>query len=162
LFLGEIERALGRPENALEFYARVFEGRVAAFGTRAHVEVAEAARRIGDARRELARYGEAREAYEESDRRYRERLREDHPDRHEGLYGLGLAALASGDRAGAKRAADECSEIEFRNFEAMLQFTDERQRLAYQDMFKSHHLYANLGEGEAVAAFLLRQKGVVT
>src|SRR5690606_21135058 len=87
--------------------------------------------------------------------------REDHPDRQEGLYGFGLAALASGDAAGALDAAKRCLEIEFRNFEAMLQFTDERQRLAYQDSFKSHHLLAQTGAAEEVASSLLRQKGVV-
>ena len=139
-----------------------FEGRVAAFGTREHVEVAEALRRIGDARREMGNNEEARAAYLESDALYLKLLREDHPDRQEGLYGLGLAALAAGDREAAKSAAMVCAEVEFRNFEAMLEFTDERQRLAYQDMFKSQHLLANLGDAEGLAAFLLRQKGVVS
>ena len=162
LFLGEIERATGRPDVALRLYLRVLEGRVAAFGTREHVEVAEALRRIGDARREMGNHDEARAAYLESDALYLKLLREDHPDRQEGLYGLGLAALAAEDREAAKSAAMVCAEVEFRNFEAMLEFTDERQRLAYQDMFKSQHLLANLGEAEGLAAFLLRQKGVVS
>jgi CHAT domain-containing protein len=162
LFLGEIERATGRPDAALQLYLRVLDGRVAAFGTREHVEVAEALRRIGDARREMGNNEEARAAYLESDALYLKLLREDHPDRREGLYGLGLAAIASGDREGAKNAATACAEVEFRNFDAMLEFTDERQRLAYQDMFKSQHLLANLGDAEALAAFLLRQKGVVS
>lgn len=161
LFLGEIERATGGAGEALALYTRVLEGRVAALGTNEHVEVAEATRRVGDARRELGDYAGAAAAYGEADRLYLGLLREDHPDRHEGLYGLGLAALASGDAAGAKDAALRCLDLEFRNFEAMLQFTDERQRLAYQDSFKSHHLLAQLGAAEEVAAFLLRQKGVV-
>lgn len=161
LFLGEIERATARPQEALALYTRVFEGRIAALGTSEHVEVAEAARRVGDARRELGDYPGATAAYAESDRLYLSLLREDHPDRHEGLYGLGLAALASGDDAGGLAAAKRCLDLEFRNFEAMLRFTDERQRLAYQDSFKSHHLLAQLGAAEEVAGFLLRQKGVV-
>ncbi len=161
LFLGEIERSTGKPGEALALYGRVLEGRIAAFGTREHVEVAEAARRVGDARRELGDYEGARRFYGDSDRTYLALLREDHPDRHEGLYGLGLAALASGDVAAAQAAADRCLEIEFRTFEAILRFTDERQRLAYQDFFKSHHLLAQLGAAEDLATFLLRQKGVV-
>ncbi|MCB1205261.1 MAG: CHAT domain-containing protein [Verrucomicrobiae bacterium] len=161
LFLGEIERAAGDPAKALELYRRVAEGRVSALGTREHVEVAEAVRRIGDANRELGDYAEAIRSYRESDELYLGLLREDHPDRQEGLYGLGLAALASGDRTVALEAAKRCLELEFRNFEAMLRFTDERQRLAYQEMFKSHHLLAQLGAAEEVAGFLLRQKGVV-
>lgn len=162
LFQGEIERASGRAEPALSLYQRVLEGRVKAFGGREHVEVAEAGRRVGDALRELGRYAEAMESYRESDRLYRTVLREDHPDRQEGLYGLGLAAFASGQAAEAKTAADECERIEFRHLEAILQFTDERQRLAYLDFFKSQHLHANLKDAEAVAGFLLRQKGLVT
>ena len=162
LFLGEMERATGRPDAALQLYLRVLDGRVAAFGIREHVEVAEALRRIGDARREMGKNEEARAAYRESDALYLKLLREDHPDRQEGLYGLGLAALAAGDREGAKNAATACAGVEFSNFDAMLEFTDERQRLAYQDMFKSQHLLANLGDAEGLAAFLLRQKGVVS
>lgn len=161
LFLGEIERATGKPGEALALYTRVRDGRVQSLGTREHVEVAEAERRIGDAHRELGAYPEAIHSYRDSDQLYLALLREDHPDRHEGLYGLGLAALASGDNEAAKEAASRCLEIEFRNFEAMLRFTDERQRLAYQDLFKSHHLFAQLGAAEEVAGFLLRQKGVV-
>jgi len=161
LFLGEIERATGNPREALALYARVLEGRVQSLGTREHVEVAEAVRRVGDANRELGEYPAAIQAYRESDQLYLTLLREDHPDGHEGLYGLGLAALASGDQATAKEAAARCLAIEFRNFEAMLRFTDERQRLAYQDLFKSHHLFAQLGAAEEIAGFLLRQKGVV-
>lgn len=161
LFLGNLERAAGRPQEALALYARVLEGRIAALGTSEHVKVAEAALRVGDARRELGDYVGAAAAYGEADQLYVDLLREDHPDRQPGLYGMGLAALASGDAAGALDAAKRCLEIEFRNFEAMLQFTDERQRLAYQDSFKSHHLFAQLGAAEEVAGFLLRQKGVV-
>lgn len=161
LFLGEIERALGEPDAALTHYTQVYEGRITALGTREHVEVAEAARRRGDAMRELGDYAAAIEAYRESDATYRNLLREDHPDRQEGLNGIGLASLAAGDAASAKAIAMECLELEFANFEAMLQFTDERQRLAYQDRFLSHHLLAQLGDAEAVAGFLLRQKGVV-
>jgi hypothetical protein len=36
------------------------------------------------------------------------------------------------------------------------------RRLAYQDKFKSHHLFANLGDARAIEEFLLRQKGVVS
>lgn len=161
LFLGEIERAAGDPGKALELYRRVEEGRVSALGTREHVEVAEAMRRVGDASRELGDYAAAIGSYREADRLYLALLREDHPDRQEGLYGMGLAALATGDEAAALDAAKRCLELEFRNFEAMLRFTDERQRLAYQEMFKSHHLLAQLGAAEEIAAFLLRQKGVV-
>lgn len=161
LFLGEIERANGNPDDALALYTRIRDGRVQSLGTREHVEVAEAERRIGDAYRELGAYAEALQSYSTSDQLYLALLREDHPDRHEGLYGLGLAALASGDKAAAKEAASRCLEIEFRNFEAMLRFTDERQRLAYQDLFKSHHLFAQLEAAVEVAGFLLRQKGVV-
>lgn len=162
LFLGEIERALGRPAEALAHYTQVLEGRIAALGTRDHVEVAEAARRRGDALRERGDHAAAIAAYREADAIYRQRLRPDHPDRQEGLYGIGLAALASGDRDTARAAALECLGLEFANFEAMLLFTDERQRLAYQDRFLSHHLLAQLGDADAVAGFLLRQKGVVT
>lgn len=162
LFLGEMERAGGRPAEALAFYTQVLEGRVSSLGTRDHVEVAEALRRIGDSHRELGHYPAAREAYLESDAIYQRVLRADHPDRQEGLYGLGLTALAIGDIAAAKEAAHTCAEVEFRQFDAMLQFTDERQRLAYQDKFKSHHLFANLGDAGAIEEFLLRQKGVVS
>lgn len=161
LFLGEIERATGNPREALSLYTRVRDGRLRSLGAREHVEVAEAERRIGDAHRELGDYAAAMTSYRESDQLYLALLREDHPDRHEGLYGLGLAALASGDETAVKAAAAECLEIEFRNFDAMLRFTDERQRLAYQDFFKSHHLLAQLGAADEVAEFLLRQKGVV-
>lgn len=161
LFLGEIERATGNPGEALALYTRVRDGRIQSLGTREHVEVAEAERRIGDAHRELGDYAAAMAAYRGSDQLYLALLREDHPDRHEGLHGLGLAALASGDEATAKEAAARCLGIEFRNFEAMLRFTDERQRLAYQDLFKSHHLFAQLGAADEIAEFLLRQKGVV-
>lgn len=162
LFLGEIERALGDPAQALQHYTQVLDGRIASLGTREHVEVAEAMRRRGDAMRELGDYATAITAYRESDANYRQLLRENHPDRQEGLHGIGLAAIASGDTATAATAAKDCLELEFANFEAMLQFTDERQRLAYQDRFLSHHLFAQLGDAEAVAGFLLRQKGVVT
>lgn len=161
LFLGEIERASRNAGEALALYTRVLEGRIAAFGTRSHVEIAEAMRRVGDARRETGDYAGALGSYAEADRLYLELLREDHPDRHEGLYGQGLSALASGDQGGAKRFAEACFELEFRNLEAVLRFTDERQRLAYQDLFRSHHLLAQLGDAEGVARFLLWQKGVV-
>jgi len=162
LFLGEVERALGQPAQALERYTQVLEGRIAALGTSAHVEVAEAMRRRGDALRELGDYTAAIAAYRESDGNYRQLLREDHPDRQEGLYGIGLAALASRDAPVARTAALDCLDLEFANFEVMLLFTDERQRLAYQDRFLSHHLLAQLGDAEAVAGFLVRQKGVVS
>lgn len=162
LFFGDLERAAGRAEVALQQYEEVLEGRVAAFGTRDHVEVAEALRRIGDARRELGRYGGARQAYRESDERYLAVLPERHPDRLEGLYGLGLAALADGDAETARAAAAACAAIEFEQFDAMLAFTNERQRLAYQDIFRSHHLFAGLGDEKALAAFLIRQKGIVS
>lgn len=161
LFLGEIERATGNPREALALYTRIRDGRIDSLGTREHVEVAEAVRRIGDAQRELGDYAGAMASYRDSDQLYLALLREDHPDRHEGLHGLGLSALASGDEATAEEAASRCLEIEFRNFEAMLRFTDERQRLAYQDLFKSPHLFAQLGAAEEIAGFLLRQKGVV-
>lgn len=162
LFLGEIERAGGRPAAALALYTQALDGRVSSLGTRDHVEVAEALRRIGDSHRELGQYPAAREAYLESDAIYQRVLRADHPDRQEGLYGLGLTALASGDTNAAVEAARTCAEVEFRQFDAMLQFTDERQRLAYQDKFKSHHLFANLGDARAIEEFLLRQKGIVS
>jgi len=161
LFLGEVERAGGNPQAALAHYRDVFEGRLAAFGTRSHVEVAEALRRIGDAHRELGDYAAAREKYAEADRLYLELLREDHPDRHEGLYGNGLAVLAAGDQSAAKALAEDCFKLEFQNLEAVIRFTDERQRLAYQGIFKSQHLFAQLGDAEGIARFLLWQKGVV-
>ncbi|HRQ89672.1 MAG TPA: tetratricopeptide repeat protein, partial [Bacteroidia bacterium] len=161
LFLGEIERATKHPQEALRLYTQVLDGRVAAFGTRSHVEVAEAVRRVGDAQRELGDYPGAIQSYRESDQLYLGLLREDHPDLQEGLYGLGLALITSGDAASAKATALRCLGLEFANFEAMLKFTDERQRLAYQETFKSHHLLAQLGAAEDLAAFLLRQKGVV-
>lgn len=161
LFLGEIERALGNHESALTLYSQVTAGRIESLGTEAHVEVAESTRREGDALRSLGRYAEATEKYQKSETIYDQLLRAQHPDRLEGVYGLGLAAFASGDNPVAKQAAQTCSDIEFHEFEAILQFTDERQRLAFQDVFRSHHLFANLQDGPAVAEFLLRKKGVV-
>lgn len=161
LFLGEIERALGHYDAALALYSQVTAGRIQSLGTDTHVEIAESIRREGDALRSLGRYPEAIEKYRRSETLYGQLLREQHPDRLEGIYGLGLAAFASGDIATAKQAAESCRDIEFHEFEAILQFTDERQRLAFQDMFRSHHLFANLQDGPAVAEFLLRKKGVV-
>ena len=161
LFLGEVERAAGNPAKARELYLQVFNERIEAFGSAPHVETAEALRRIGDAERELGNYEEAIVAYEKSDDGYAKLLHSNHPDRLEGLFGAGLAALASEQRDLALEKAGAASTIEFANLKAVLQFTDERQRLAYQNLFQSQHLFANLGEAEAIAEFLLRRKGVV-
>lgn len=69
LFLGEIERAGGRPAAALALYTQALD-ESSSSGTRDHVEVAEALRRIGDSHRELGQYPAAREAYLESDAIY--------------------------------------------------------------------------------------------
>ncbi|MDF1859467.1 MAG: CHAT domain-containing protein [Verrucomicrobiales bacterium] len=161
LFLGEIERALGRPDSAIRLYQQVRDGRAAAFGEQPHFETAEAERRLGDARRELGDYTGAIESYSRSETIYRGSLRPGHPDLIEGLYGAGLAALASGDLDLTLKKAQACSEIELSNLTAVLEFTDERQRLAYQNLFRSHHLFANLKDGTRVAEFLLQRKGVV-
>lgn len=160
LFLGEIERARGRPAEALAIYRGVLEARLAKLG-REHVETAEAHRRVADALRETNALDAAIRHYQESDAIYLGILPSTHPDRIEGLYGLGLASLAVGDPGSALLAADRCAEVEFANFEAMLRFTDERQRLAYQDIFRSPNLLAQLGESERLCEFLLRQKGIV-
>ena len=169
LFLGEIERASGSPENALHLYGRVVAGRREVFGE-GHAETAEAYRRLGDARRELGDPAAALDSYRRSDEIYRAVLDPTHPDRIEGLYGIGLASLATGDMAEALAAARAASEVEFANLAAVLRFTDERQRLAYQNLFRSPHLFANLArlEGELakpaaeeLAEHLLRSKGVV-
>jgi len=161
LFLGDLRRSQNDPVAAAKIYEEVLAGRLAGFGTESHVEVAEAHRRLGDALREGGDSSGAMSRYEQSDSLYQQLLHSDHPDRLEGLYGLGLAALSAGDRAKASAAAKLCEKIEFATFEAILQFTDERQRLAYQDLFRSPHLFANLGDGPALAEFLLRQKGLV-
>ncbi|MEM7516187.1 MAG: CHAT domain-containing protein [Planctomycetota bacterium] len=106
-------------------------------------------------------FADAIRDYERSDAIYGRVLRAGHPDRVEGVYGLGLAALAKGDEPLARGAAIRCAELEFDLFEAILTFTDERQRLAYQNVFRSQHLAAALGDAELVATHLLRQKGVV-
>lgn len=161
LFLGEVERARDNPARALELYRRVFSGRIQAFGDTPHVETAEAMRRIADAERELGNHNAALEMYQKSDAFYTAVLPAHHPDRIEGLYGYGLSALAGGDRELAGTTARELTEIEFANLRAVLAFTDERQRLAYQNLFRSPHLHANLGNADDVAGFLLRSKGVV-
>lgn len=161
LFLGEIERAKGNPEAALADYRACLAGRVRAFGTREHVEVAEAERRIGDALRESGRYEESLASYAASTEHYLAVLRTDHLDLLEGTYGAGLSALARGDRPAALLQAGNAFRIERSNLEAILGFTDERQRLAYQDMFRSMHLFANLGAAEELADFLTSTKGVV-
>lgn len=169
LFLGEIERASGSPGEALRLYGQVLEGRRKIFGEE-HAETAEAYRRVGDAERELGRYDVALASYERSDGIYRDVLASTHPDRIEGLFGFGLASLASDNPEAAFEAARRASEVEFANLRAVLRFTDERQRLAYRNLFRSHHLYANLAREEEgaggdasreVAEFLLRSKGVV-
>jgi CHAT domain-containing protein len=160
LFLGEIVRASGDPSKAREIYSDVLAGRREALGG-SHVETAEAHRRLGDAERELGNYAAALDAYQRSDETYLATLSRDHPDRIEGLYGAGLAAFAAGDATAALATARQCSEVEFANLRAVLQFTDERQRLAYQNIFRSQHLFANLGAAEELAEFLLRRKGVV-
>jgi len=161
LFLGELKRAAGDPEAALSLYRECRGGRIDVFNGPEHVEVAEAERRIADALRELERYDDALAIYRESEAHYLAVLRRNHPDLIEGVYGEGLAAFAIGDTGAAMRMADRLSEIEFTNLEAILRFTDERQRLAYQDMFRSHHLYANLAAATPLATHLLRRKGVV-
>ncbi len=161
LFLGEIERAEGSPERALDLYRRVFEGRLQAFGNEPHVEIAEAMRRVGDAERELGNYAHALELYQRADTTYLALLHRNHPDRLDGLFGAGLAAVAEKKEDVAREMAGKASEIEFANLRAVLAFTDERQRLAYQDMFRGYQIYANLGAAEEVAESLLRRKGVV-
>ncbi|MEM6280188.1 MAG: CHAT domain-containing tetratricopeptide repeat protein [Verrucomicrobiota bacterium] len=161
LFLGEIERALGKPEAALQLYQRVRDGRITAFGNEPHLETAEAERRLGDAKRELGDYSGAVGSYNRSEEIYRNSVRPNHPDLIEGLYGSGLAALSSNDKALALLKAQECSEVELSNLAAVLEFTDERQRLAYQNLYRSHHLFANLKDAAGVAEFLLKRKGIV-
>jgi CHAT domain-containing protein/tetratricopeptide (TPR) repeat protein len=161
LFLGEIERAKGDPERALAIYRDCVDGRVRAFGTSEHVEVAEAERRVGDALREAGRYEESLKSYADSERHYQAVLRPEHLDLLEGTYGAGLSALASGDRQEALRQAASAQRIERNNLEAILRFTDERQRLAYQDMFRSVHLLANLEAATELAEFQILTKGVV-
>lgn len=160
-FLGDLRRSQNDPAAAGRLYEEVLAGRLTGLGTESHVEVAEAHRSLGDALREGGDPAAAMARYESSDSLYQQLLHPDHPDRLPGLYGLGLAALAAGDRGKASAAAKLCERIEFATFEAILQFTDERQRLAYQDLFRSPHLFANLGDGPALAEFLLRQKGLV-
>jgi CHAT domain-containing protein len=161
LFLGEIQRASGNSASARELYRRVLEGRYEVFGKSPHVEIAEAMRRMGDAERELGNYGVAIDYYRQSDEIYTEVLQENHPDRLEGLYGAGLAAFASGNSQLAKEKARELSDLEFSILEAVLAFTDERQRLAFQDLFRARNLFASLRDAESVAESLLRHKGVV-
>lgn len=161
LFLGEIERAKGDPTRALALYRECVDGRVRAFGTSGHVEVAEAERRVGDALREAGRYEESLKSYADSERHYQAVLRPEHLDLLEGTYGAGLSALASGDRQEALRQARSALRIERSNLEAILRFTDERQRLAYQDMFRSLHLLANLEAASELAEFQILTKGVV-
>jgi CHAT domain-containing protein/tetratricopeptide (TPR) repeat protein len=161
LFLGDLRRSQNDPLTAAKIYEEVLAGRLAEFGGEGHVEVAEAYRRLGDALRESGDPSAALGRYEHSDSLYQQLLHPAHPDRLEGLHGLGLAALAAGDKMKSSATAKLCETIEFATFEAILQFTDERQRLAYQDLFRSPNLFANLGDGPALAEFLLRQKGLV-
>ncbi len=161
MFLGEIRRAQKNPSAALELYGRCLDGRLAVFKSNQHAEVAEAHARIGDAHRELGDFEKALSAYAESGAIYDAVLRKNHSDKTQGIYGSGLAALALEDDARALNFARKLSEIEFFNLKAILQFTNERQRLAYQEMFQSQHLFANLGAAEELGTFLLRQKGLV-
>ncbi|NRB73904.1 MAG: CHAT domain-containing protein, partial [Verrucomicrobiales bacterium] len=161
LFLGEVLRATGNPEAALEYYQHVRDGRVEIFGAQPHFETAEAERRLGDARRELGDYEGAMEAYQVSEALYSDSLRPGHPDLIEGLYGAGLASMAQDDHALALEYAGNCSDIELSNLAHVLEFTDERQRLAYQNLFRSHHLFATLENAPLLAEFLLKRKGIV-
>ena len=159
IFIGEVFLQMGRIEDALRQFTHCLERRRQVFAAN-HVETAEAETRVGEVLLLLGKNREASEILDLAVAHYRESVGE-HIDLHRPLFAAGKAALNRGEQANAARIAGELEALEEELLRRILQFTNQRERVAFLDLAKSYHLYARLKDPDGLVRVMLNTRGLV-
>ena len=126
-----------------------------------HPTTLECQSALGELYRRTGRLEEAEEVLEQVLSARKELLGTTHPDTADVIRAQALVAYDQGDLERCGKLAREEKAAREAIVGQLLSFTSERRRLAYQASADPFSLLATLGDAEAIAESVLRQKGLV-